>query len=281
MAQYGYAAYKAKQQSKAQTTLQPTSNFKVGYFNELKNDKDSVVVRIVSTMEDLEFATVHRIKVGERFREISCLREEGTEPFDKCPLCAQKAKDGKFAYPIANKVYIKLIVYTTEVVNGAQKIVGHAKVWERPVSFVSTLENLNDIYGGLNTTLFRIIRNGEKGSMTTSYDLMPLPNNDIYNETNYPKTAEHDFDGIKSVGKMYYLTKSKEDIEEYLKTGSFPEPTQTAQTSNISQENNKAEELHQHQQNITTVAKETQTVQPRNEPSNYTPNNGVRPRRVY
>lgn len=280
MAQYGYAAYKAKQQSRTQSSSQTSNNFKVGYFNDLKNDKDSVIVRIVSTMEDLEFATVHRIKVGDRFRGVNCLRE-GNESFDKCPLCAQRNGEGNFAFPIANKVYIKLVVYTTEVIDGVSKIVGHAKVWERPVSFVSTLENIADNYGGLNTTLFRIIRNGEKGSMTTSYDLIPLPNNDIYNETNYPKTAEHDFDKIKSVGKMYYLTKSKEDIEEYLKTGSFPESTQTTQTSNISQENNKVGELHQPQQNIATVAEETQTVQPRNESSRYTPNSGVRPRRVY
>lgn len=270
MAQYGYAAYKAKQQSRTQSSSQTSNNFKVGYFNDLKNDKDSVVVRIVSTMEDLEFATVHRIKVGDRFREISCLRE-GNESFDECPLCAQRNSDGKFTFPIANKVYIKLVVYTPEVIDGVSKIVGHAKVWERPASFVTTLENIADNYGGLNGMLFRIIRNGERGSMTTSYNLMPLPNNDMYNDTTYPKDAIHDFDAVKSVGRMYYLTKSKEDIEHYLNTGSFPEKQEYQQQVETS--NSTAQVV----ENVKQVEEPVRTTTT----SQVNPTNVVRPRRVY
>jgi len=204
-----YASAKSKEKETKETSEKPRGS--VGYF-KLMDDGDEAIVRFVyDDPKELVMAHVHDEPVGKnKHRRILCLRENARDDTEKCPLCARG--DKYFA-----KVYLKLIEYTKDE-NG--KIIHQAKIWERPESFADTIVEYINNYGGLKDTVFKIKRKGIRGSTDTNYILTPLPSTVFTEESGYIKDFS-DFD------KFYFyphsfLSKTKEDIEEYIKTGEFP-----------------------------------------------------------
>ena len=156
-------------------------------------------------------AHVHDEPVGNnKHRRILCLREGARDDMAKCPLCARG--DKFFA-----KVYLKLIEY---VKDEKGNIVAQAKVWERPESFADTIVEYINAYGGLKDVVFKIKRKGIRGNTDTNYILTPMPST-LYGEANGYVKDFSEFDNF-SFFPHSFLSKSKEDMEEYIKTGDFP-----------------------------------------------------------
>lgn len=219
MAQFNYKDFLERENNKTNSSYSGGS--KVTFFSSLKDDGDSTIIRFVySSVEEFEFATVHKINEGGRYKQVSCLRASGSEPIDNCPLCAcKKTVNGqsKFTYPLGSKFYAKFIEYVPDD-NG--NLIGQAKIWERPLAFAKSLASYMSEYGDLRNMLFKIIRHGAKGDIHTSYEVM-LANPAIYNEGTCPKDSLSLFDGV-DIKKFAYVNKSKEELQYFVEHGSFP-----------------------------------------------------------
>ncbi len=154
---------------------------RVGYFS-LKDDGDEAVVRFAyDSPDEFDIMTTHQTQVDGRFRRVNCLRTFN-EPVDNCPMC-------KAGVPIQQRFYIKLIEYVMDE-NGELSVV--PKIWERPTSYVTILNNLFIEYEDIKDFVFKIKRSGKKGSLQTTYSILPA-NQKIYNEDRYVK----DFSGFE------------------------------------------------------------------------------------
>ena len=162
---------------------------RVGFF-ALKNDGDKAVVRIMhDSPDDFDMLAIHRIPVeGQRFgRAVNCLRGP-KDPIDMCPACAAGEK-------VNLRLYIHLIEY---IKNDEGQIVATPKIWERSMSYAKTLADYIAEYGPLSDMIFTIKRSGAKGSMDTSYTVLPA-NEKIYPSEVYYKDASL-FEGYSALG---------------------------------------------------------------------------------
>lgn len=202
---YSYESYAASKAS----ARQPKSN--VGYFS-LKDDGDEALVRFdYDSVDELLIAHVHDEPVGEaKHRKILCLRADARDDMDKCPLCARGDK-------YFNKVFLKLIEY---VKDDAGRIVPQARVWERPAWFADTIAQYINDYGGIKDVVFKIKRVGVRGAKDTSYIVNPMPSTKYNEDAGFAKDF-HEFDNFK-LYPHFFLSKTKEEIEEYIQTGEFP-----------------------------------------------------------
>lgn len=188
----------------------------VSYFS-LKNDGEEAIVRIMQdSIDSFELLTVHDIQVGNRHRKINCCRESAMDDISKCPLCAQNA-------PIQKRFFIHLLQYT-KAADGSINV--EAKVWERSAQYASTLKSYLDNYGPLSDIMCKIIRHGRPGDMSTTYEIVPNLNKQIYRDDLYPKKAEL-FDNYTVVGHIV-MDKTFSDISQFLQTGQFPSAADAA-----------------------------------------------------
>ena len=179
-------------------------------FFSLKNDGDTAIVRFMHDSTDtFELLTVHDIVLNDKYRKANCIRQPN-EPLENCPLCATGKK-------VQQRFFIHLIQYVQDS-NG--NITGIPKVWERPASYAYKLKNLIDEYGPLSDSVFKIIRNGVKGSKDTTYDIM-FCNPAVYNSDYYVKDNSA-FENYSALGRIV-LNKNFEELLSYVNTGSFPE----------------------------------------------------------
>jgi len=231
MAMFSYEDYE-KQQKQQANGFNNTERSKVGYFNSLKNDKDEAIVRFnYSSSKEFNLLKVHTVKVGDNYRFISCLRAHGLEPLDNCPLCLAGEK-------IQSKMFVKLLEYVKDEQGNIEL---KPKIWARPVSFSNQLKAYLEEYGDLRNIVFKIKRNGAKGDMQTTYDLI-VPNQTIYNENIYKKdfSAFDDFD--LKYHSYYDLTYN--EIENYMKTGQIvKETSENTNTNNVNNTNKINEEI--------------------------------------
>ena len=190
MAQINFNDFLATQsQTQSTATEGKSKGSGVGFFN-LKNDKDFAIVRFMHDDTDsFDIVAGHRMTVNDKLRLVNCIRS-AHEPVDNCPLCRAGKK-------LEYRLYIHLIEY---VRNDEGKMVPVPRVWERSASYVNTLTNLMKEYGPLSDNIFKITRNGEKGSKSTTYDIM-YGNPKVYTPELYPR-RDNAFEGYKAVGNM-------------------------------------------------------------------------------
>lgn len=183
-------------------------NFRVGFFS-LKNDGDEAIVRIMHDSTDtFDIVTTHPVQIGNKYRRVNCIRDP-RDPLDNCPLCKSGSK-------IQQRLYIHLIQY---VKDDQGNIVPQGKVWERAASYAVTLKNLIDEYGPLSNCIFKIRRNGEAGSMQTTYSIL-YGNPQVYRNDIYP-TDPSIFEGYSAVGTAV-MDKNFDELAEFMATGEFP-----------------------------------------------------------
>lgn len=227
-------------ESKIGTTKENTypERVKVGYFNSLKDDGDETLVRIdYDSGADFTVTTVHKVLVDNKFwRNISCLKTLH-DTADKCPLCASGVE-------VKAKLFVKLLEYSR---NEEGKIVFEPKVWERGSGFVASLnEAMSDavedgkISAGtkFRDVVFKIKRIGAKGSLDTRYKVKVM-NPSVCPESDFKKdfTAFKDFD----LAHHSYSNKTAEEMQEYLRSGKFPEVAKKQAAAPVSP---KAEPVH-------------------------------------
>lgn len=189
--------YEAFQSQKSRSENQQNGPY-VGYFS-LKNDKDEAVVRFMhESPMDFDIVTVHPVTINNKYKKVNCIRDP-KDPIENCPFCAAEKQ-------IQQRFYIHLIEYVKQE-DGSIK--PEAKLWDRPVSYITTLKNLCDEYGVLSENVFKIKRNGVAGSFDTTYDIM-YANPNIYKADIYQKKDEL-FENVKAVGTAV-LDKSFEEL---------------------------------------------------------------------
>ena len=204
MAKYSYDTYEDLRKSNQNNQQRPKS--KVGYFR-LKDGEEAVVRFAYSSPKEFDIVTVHNVKVGNGYRKVSCLRT-GREPLENCPFCAKGEK-------VSSKFFAKLIHYTKDE-NG--RVIATPEVACFAKRKADELVNFIQEYGDLRDILIKIRRTGS--GLDTEYSFV-FANPAIYKEElGYVKDFK-DFEGL-DLAHHSYVEKSKEDIEEYLKTGDFP-----------------------------------------------------------
>lgn len=156
MASFNYQEF----QNQSKPNNQKQQGNYVSYF-DLKQDGEEAIVRFMyNSPEEFNIFTVHPIQVDGKWRKVDCLNTPHES--DKCPLCMAGNKAQK-------RFFIKLLHYVKDE-NGNVKAI--PKIWERSTAYVSQLKNLMDEYGPLSDNLFKIKRNGAKGSVDTTYVIM-------------------------------------------------------------------------------------------------------------
>lgn len=166
-------------------------------FFQLKDDGDTENVRIMyETIEDVDAYTLHKIKVGNSERYVSCLRENHDDPLTDCPLCEAKCKTEV-------RLFIPLYTLSDNTI----------KFWERGKTFVKKLQNLFKRHKPLCGTVFEIERNGRKGDNQTSYE--------FYGGESDSTTLE-DLPEIPEILGTYVLEKTKDELQAYVDTGKLP-----------------------------------------------------------
>lgn len=213
--------YDAVVSNRANVSGGESSGQRVSYFS-LANDGDSAIVRFLcDSTKDFDCCFVHSVNVGGTWRKINCIRDAHS-PVADCPLCASGQK-------LQQRIYVHLIEYTKDE-NG--KIVATPKVWDRPIGFANTLKNYIGEYGPLSENVFRVKRNGVKGSMDTTYEVMYL-NPNVYTEAVYTKDCASAFDTYNVVGRAV-LNKTYDELAHFVATKEFPTTpaTNTATATN-------------------------------------------------
>ncbi len=215
MANFSYADYQ-NVVARAQNNT-GASSVKVGFF-KLKNDGDEALVRInVSSMEDLQFATVHQLGAAQKWMKVGCLNPVGSYS-DTCPLCSAVAAGNTSIGKAAKRVFVQMMVsYKDPATNQFSAAV--PVIWERPAGFASEIASKLRDYGPLNERVFKVTRNGAAGNMQTTYAISYIP---VYDK---PEAVPADFSAFANfnIAKHSYWEKSVADINTFLTTGAFPE----------------------------------------------------------
>lgn len=196
---------------------------KIGFF-KMKNDKDEALIRFnISSLEDLQFATVHQLGAAQKWMKVSCLNPVGSY-HDTCPLCAAVSGGAKDIGKASKKVYVQMIVSYKDAATG-QFAAAIPVIWERPAGFSREIANLLKDYGDLKTRVFKITRNGAANSMQTTYSISYIP---LYDK---PESVTEDFSAFNNfnIAKHSYWEKPLGDINVFLNTGSFPEAVRAPQ----------------------------------------------------
>lgn len=184
-------------------------------FLTLKNDEDIAIVRFLhKDYLDVETVNLHRVPFKDFSLKVDCLRST-KESYDKCPICRDNTQDPdteKWKYPRQKRCFIHLLKY-----DNPQTAV--EMIWERGEGVLKKLKDYTEDFGPLYTRLYKIIRHGAAGSTATTYEIIPL-DKDRYNPSNF--TFDEKQLNWKSVIGDVVLEKTAEEMEEYLKSGSFP-----------------------------------------------------------
>lgn len=229
MAQLSYDEFlqqqKERQERQATRANQGERRNSVGFFR-LENDQDTAIIRFTfDKPSDLSVFSTHALNIDGKFRKVNCIRNSFHDPISACPLCAANK-------PYKQSVYLTMVEYTK---NDDGTVTASPKVWERATGFMQTLVSLYNEYGSLSNIVCKITRNGAKGSMQTTYTVIPA-NPAVYNEQNYPKDFSA-FENFKVLGgpladKTYdeLADLAKEQLEVETPASARPEP-QTYQTA--------------------------------------------------
>lgn len=221
MANFSYSDYQ-QVIAKAQANSDGGANgAKVGFF-KMKNDKDEALIRLnVSSLDSLQFATVHQLGAAQKWMKVGCLNPVGSYQ-DTCPLCAAVKAGNTSIGKASKKVYVQMLVSYKDTATG-QFASAIPVVWERPAAFSQEIANLLKDYGDLTQRVFKITRNGAAGNMQTTYSISYIP---IYDK---PETVSMDFSAFNNfnIAKHSFWEKSAGDINVFLNTGAFPEAAKT------------------------------------------------------
>lgn len=214
MASFDYATYAATVASQQNRS----ADNKVGFF-KLADGGEALVRFNVHTLNDLEFASVHRVKKSSTEQwpsmTVSCLNPIGK--LGDCPLCKAVENGDDRVQKVGKRVYVKLLVSYKDAATGGWGPVTPV-IWERPAGFYKELmAKIND-YGDLTQNLFKIVRSG--AGIDTRYTInYAVPA--VFKPDLIPMDFSA-FDGF-DLNRHAYWEKTAAECEEYLRTGSFPE----------------------------------------------------------
>jgi hypothetical protein len=172
-------------------------------FFTLKNDKDVARIRVLyNGAEDVDGYSTHRVQVGDKERDVNCLREN-TDPIDMCPFCKSRK------YPVSVKLYIP--IYNEDT--------GEVQLWGRGRKFYSQITGICSRYPNTVSRVFDVERNGAVGDKNTSYNFYPI--GDADGTTIEDILEEAGLEAIPDPIGTVIMDKTAEEMENYLQTGEF------------------------------------------------------------
>lgn len=182
-----------------ETVQKPVFSPRISKFY-LKDVGDSAIIRFaIEKPDDLKVYHVHSIWEDNGYKDIECLRTYNDDPFDKCPLCANKAGTGKVSY----RIYIPLLVYEQNNETGTWEVV--SKVWPQSLKFKDELKAYYLMYEDLRDQVFMVVKiEGNK------YKLMP-PNWKMYSPEAFENKDFSVFNGFSPYSNKYLLVKKSYD----------------------------------------------------------------------
>lgn len=216
---FNYATY-ATVSAANTANKQSNNNQKVNFFK--LGDGESALVRFdVHSLDDLEFATIHRLGAANKWMAVSCFREFGSKDNSVCPFCKAIAKGNTAISKSSTRVYVKMIVRYFDKATGKPSDTIEAVVWDRPSGFAKELSSMINDYGDLTKHVFKVTRTGAK--MDTKYSASYIP---VFDK---PEVIPEDFSAFNGYdfSKHLYWVKTKEEMEQFLTTGQFPERAKT------------------------------------------------------
>lgn len=203
MAQLNYDDF-LKMTSKKSSSLQSFSNNNFKWF-KLKDGETALVRFNLKSIDDLKIYSQHIVKLASgKWNHINCLRGVN-DSIDICPLCAS-GDQRKF------RCLIQLARYNI----GDNKVNVEYCIWDQPARIRETLKSYSMDYGDLRKYLFKISRHGV--GQSTNHTIIPA-NMNMYNGEEY----QTNFEAFQTFHLNDFIrSKTKEEMEEYLKTGEFP-----------------------------------------------------------
>lgn len=189
--------YKNKSENSSSNPANGWSEPYVGYFS-LKEGEEAIVRVMEDDPNNVDILACHWANVEGRDRWVSCPRSP-KDPIDNCPLCAADK-------PIAYRAFIKVIHYVKDEEGNMKSL---AKIWDRPASFVSIIQDRIEDYGPLSNIICKIKRHGSGKS--TTYDLLPQ-SSERYPESSYPK-KENAFKNFNILGHSVVDMAKKNDTK--------------------------------------------------------------------
>ena len=182
-----------------------------GGFFSLRSDKEVARVRILySGVDDpnCKGFSVHEVEIGGKKRYVNCLREYG-DPVTKCPFC----KAGMYT---AVKYFVPLYVEAKRASFDAtvETPINAKQTWERGKQFGSKLSTICSRYPNTVSHIFEIERKGQPNDTKTNYEIFEIGKDD---------TTLDKFEVVNPLGSII-LDKSAQEMEEYLRTRTFPNP---------------------------------------------------------
>lgn len=159
------------------------------WFFNLNTDGAEAVVRFLhSSPSTIEECDTHTVTINGKKRRLRC---NG----DSCRMCA----DGN---DVNHRIFIHLWNYTDD----------REMVWDRTDKIISQLNELYESWNPLNSAVVKIKRIGNE---FPKYEITPV------NPAQYSAVSEDLID--KKLMFRYTIKRSDEDIDVFLKTGTFPE----------------------------------------------------------
>ena len=178
-------------------------------FLSLKDDGDKAYVHLLGNdMNDFPGYAVHRVKVGDSYRYVNCLREAGA-PVTDCPFCAE----GKHN-PEISKVYAKLFIPVYDCNTD------EVKIFERGKNFFRDLSSYCSHNPNVSELVTEIERRGKKNDTATTYGLYATRENDNFDMKN---VAED----IPNILGDIILDKTFDEMTQYVRRGEFPSDNQS------------------------------------------------------
>lgn len=180
-----------------------------GFF-QLKNDKESTVVRFLHEGEDdLDWYIVHEAEIQGKKRKVKC-----TEEAD-CPLCVAGNKP-------ALKIFLQLI---------DKRDTSEVKIWERGQKFIPKILSFIQRYGTLCGQSVEVERLGKPRDPKTDYQLYPLEkDNKTLDDLPLKREQLAGEDG-------FVLVKTKEVMEEIARGTFVPDNSSNSNSQDIAPRN--------------------------------------------
>lgn len=211
------------------TTENTTKSQQKTKFFSLKADGDIAKVRFCHIgLEDVEAITLHIVKDADgNQRKVACLRNYD-DPIDTCPFCKyaieHKEDTNKLQIqPVQLRFFLSLAQYNQD---GTME----KKVWERGKNFKREIMSLTQRYQPLYTQLFEIERQGAPGDTTTKYGIFPIPST----PQEYP-LKKPDIENKSVLGGVVF-EKTAQEMNDFITTGKFGKPVNSATTAESSDE---------------------------------------------
>lgn len=172
-------------------------------FFKLADDGDTAQIRfMIESIDDLNdyVYVTHRVKLHtskgkDIYPHVNCLREYN-DPVDDCPLCRSGMKS-------AVRLFVPVYNLDEDAV----------QLWDRPKGFTQKLSYLLSRHKNLVSCIFDVVRNGEAGDKSTTYETELVEKDD---------TVLEDLPEIPDVEGTCVLNKSADDMEYFLSEGEFP-----------------------------------------------------------